>query len=58
MGASGKLTILELLSLTLSVKDDGDDEAIDTEDTRHDNGYNGLEDEVSPQHTHAADANT
>ena len=44
--------------ITLSIEDDGDDEAIDTEETRHDNGYDGLEDEVSPQYTHAADANT
>jgi len=40
----------------LSVKDDSDDESVDTEDTRHDNGHNGLEDEVGLEDTHAADA--
>lgn len=42
--------------LTLVVEDDGDDEAIDTEDTRHDNGHDGLEDEIGLEDTHAADA--
>ncbi len=40
----------------LSVEDDGDDEAVDTEDTRHDNGDDGLEDEVGLEDAHAADA--
>ena len=44
--------------LTLSVKDDSDDEAIDTQDTRHDNGDDGLEDEVGLEDTHGANADT
>ena len=44
--------------LTLSVEDDSDDETIDTQDTRHDNGYDGLEDEVGLEDTHGAYTNT
>ena len=47
-----------LWRLTLSVKDDSDDEAIDTQDTRHDNGNDGLEDEVGLEDTHGANADT
>jgi hypothetical protein len=47
-----------LWRLTLSVKDDSDDEAIDTQDTRHDNGDDGLEDEVGLEDTHGANADT
>ncbi len=47
-----------LWRLTLSIKDDSDDEAIDTQDTRHDNGNDGLEDEVGLEDTHGADADT
>jgi hypothetical protein len=43
--------------LTLSVEDDSDDETIDTQDTRHDNGHDGLEDEFGLEDTHAADTN-
>ena len=42
--------------LTLSVKDDSDDEAIDTQDTRHDNWNDGLEDKVGLEDTHWANA--
>ena len=45
-------------TLTLSVENDSHDEAIDTQDTRHDNGDDGLEDQVGLQNTHAADADT
>jgi hypothetical protein len=41
-----------LWRLTLSVKDDSDDESIDTQDTRHDNRNDGLEDEVGLKDTH------
>lgn len=44
------------LTPTLSVEDDGHDEAIDTQDTSHDDGYDGLEDQVGLEDTHAADA--
>lgn len=44
--------------LTFVIKDDSDDEAIDTQDTRHDNRYDGLEDEVGLEDTHGADADT
>ena len=40
------------------MKDDRDNQAVDTQDTSHDNGYDGLEDEVGLQHTHAGDTNT
>ena len=45
-------------TLTLSVENDSHDEAIDTQNTRHDNGDDWLEDKIRLQHTHAADANT
>ena len=41
---------------TFVVEDDSDDKAIDTEDTRHNNGYDRLEDQVGLEDTHAADA--
>lgn len=44
--------------LTFVIKDDSDDKAIDTQDTRHDNRYDGLEDEVGLEDTHGADADT
>ena len=47
-----------LWRLTLSIKDDSDDEAIDTQDTRHDNRNDGLEDEVGLEDTHGANADT
>jgi len=47
-----------ILRLTLSVEDDGDDESVDTQDTRHDNGDDRLEDEFGLEDTHAADADT
>jgi hypothetical protein len=47
-----------LWRLTLSVKDDSDDESIDTQDTRHDNRNDGLEDEVGLEDTHGANADT
>lgn len=43
-------------ALTLSVKDDSNDKAIDTEDTRHNDGNDRLEDELGLEDTHAADA--
>lgn len=46
------------MRLTLSVEDDGDDESVDTQDTRHDNGDDRLEDEFGLEDTHAADADT
>lgn len=49
---------LIVLLLTLSVEDDSDDQTIDTQDTRHDNGYDGLEDKFGLEDTHAADADT
>jgi hypothetical protein len=44
------------LALTFAVEDDSHNEAIDTEDTRHDNGDDGLEDQVGLEDTHATDA--
>lgn len=44
--------------LTLSVEDNSDDETIDTQDTRHDNRYDRLEDQIWLEDTHAADADT
>jgi hypothetical protein len=44
--------------LTFVVEDDSDDETIDTQDTRHDNGDDGLEDEVGLEDTHTADADS
>lgn len=44
--------------LTFVIEDDSDDETIDTQDTRHDNGYDRLEDEVGLEDTHRADTNT
>ncbi len=43
--------------LTLSVQDDSDDKAVDTQDTRHNNGNDRLEDEFGLEDTHAADTN-
>lgn len=40
----------------LSVQDHSHDQAVDTQNTRHDNGDDGLEDEVGLEDTHAADA--
>lgn len=44
------------IQLTSALEDDSDDETIDTEDTSHNNGDDGLEDEVGLEDTHAADA--
>ena len=52
------IKISNFLSLTFSVEDNCDDQTIDTQDTRHDNWYDGLEDEVGLEDTHAADADT
>ena len=49
---------LSLFLLTLVVEDDSHDEAIDTQDTRHDNGYDRLEDQSWLKDTHAADTDT
>ena len=49
---------LWIAKLTFVIKDDSDDETIDTQDTRHDNGYDGLEDEVVLEDTHGANTNT
>jgi hypothetical protein len=43
--------------LTLSVKDDSDDKAVDTQDTRHNNGNDRFEDELGLEDAHAADTN-
>ncbi len=44
--------------LTFVIKDDSDDKTIDTQDTRHDNRYDWLENKVGLEDTHAADADT
>lgn len=44
------------VDLDLAVENHSHDEAVDTQDTRHDNGNNRLEDQVGLQDTHAADA--
>lgn len=46
------------MKLTFVIKDDCDDEAIDTQDTRHDNRYDRLEDQIGLEDTHGADTNT
>lgn len=51
-------TSIVIHKLTFVIKDDSDDETIDTQDTRHDNRYDGLEDEVGLEDTHGADTNT
>ena len=49
---------MNFLLLTLSIEDNSDDQTIDTQDTRHDNWYDGLEDEVGLEDTHGANADT
>ena len=46
------------MALTLSLQDDGDDEAVDTQDTSHNDWNKGLKDQFWLQDTHAADTNT
>ena len=43
-------------SLTGTGDDDGDNETVDTEDTSHDNGNNGLDDELGLEDGDGADA--
>ena len=38
--------------------DDGDDHAVDTQDTGHDDGYDGFHDEFWFEDTHGADADS
>jgi hypothetical protein len=40
------------MRLTFVIKDDSDDETINTQDTRHDNWNDGLEDEIGLEDTH------
>ena len=42
----------------LSVDDDGGDEAVDTQDTSHDNGDDGPHDEIRSHDTHRGDTHT
>jgi hypothetical protein len=42
--------------LTLSVKDDSDDKAVDTQDTRHDDGHDVLHDLRGVHDAHAGNA--
>ena len=44
--------------LTLSLENDGNDQTIDTQDTRHDNGYDGFEDKFWLEHSHAGNTDT
>ena len=48
----------ENVKLTVSVEQDGDDKSIDTEDTSHDNGDDGLEEELWLQNDGGADADS
>lgn len=43
---------------TFLYDDDGNDHTIDTEDTSHDDGYDGLHDKFGFENTHGADADT
>lgn len=42
---------------TLLEEDDSHDEAIDAENTSHDNGYDGLHDHLWLENTHGGNAN-
>lgn len=53
-----KMGLRRHLIPTFIIKDDSNDETIDTQDTRHDNGYDWLEDEVGLEDTHAANTYT
>lgn len=44
--------------ITLGLDDDGDDKAVDAEDTCHDDGDQGLEDHIGAVHAHLADTDT
>jgi len=44
--------------LTSSLEDNGNDETVDTEDTSHNNGDEGLEDEVLSQHSNGGNTDT
>lgn len=46
------------MALTLSLQDDGNDEAVNTQDTSHNDWNEGLKDQFWLQDTHAADTNT
>ena len=46
------------VKLTGSRDDNRDNEAVDTEDTSHDNGNDGLDDELGLQDGHRADTDT
>jgi hypothetical protein len=47
-----------MLILTLSLENDGDDQAIDTQDTRHNNWYDRFEDQLWLEHTHACNTDS
>lgn len=44
--------------LTLSLQDNSDDKAVDTQDTCHNNWDQGLEDQLWLEDTHGADTDT
>ena len=44
--------------LTVSIEEHGDDKSVDTEDTSHDNGDDGLEEEFWLQNDGGADADS
>ena len=44
--------------IKLSVDDDSGDEAVDTEDTSHDNGDDGSHDEIRSHNTHGRNTDT
>ena len=43
---------------TLSLEDDGHNQAVDAQNTSYDNRHDRLEDQLRLQHAHARDANT
>jgi len=45
-------------TLTFTVEEDSDDQSIDTENTSHDNGDDGLEEELGLQHDGGADTDS
>lgn len=54
MGKTEKVGVVGFLDLT--DEDDGDDEAVDTQDTRHDNGDDATHDELRSHNTHGGHA--
>ena len=55
-----RVAVEEVVGLGLGVDpggdDDGDDEAVDTEDSSHDDGDDGLHDELGAHDAHGRDA--